>query len=222
MIHAPASFSSLSYGSHRWSLIQSLNFNAILVAQASSTSSCLQCCSLQVTLHALGHGPHAKIQFLSRALRVLLPVANMDPILPGSSSSHTTSSQHCQNSSCLQCPLSSGAACPLHASVWVLGASQMPPPSELPQSLSSRPHSLPSPSSSGMRVCIPRPHPNCIPHCIPPQPDMSFLGTCWSPPLHLLLTGDLEQGGGCSVGREDEGGDPISVTMGCHTGGEQL
>lgn len=73
--------------------------------QTLSRASCLQCCFLQLTLHPVGHGPQAKVQFLSLALQARL-LGQGDPTPAGSSSPVPPSTQHCQDSSCLQCPLS--------------------------------------------------------------------------------------------------------------------
>lgn len=97
------------------------------------------------------------------------------------------------------CSILSGLCLSSQTSVPVLEAPQVPSPSELPQPLSSHPVSLPS-SSPGMKFYTPLHHIALLHPPHPPSQAVSFLRTCWSPPLHLLLAGDLEQrqaGRGC-------------------------
>ena len=137
------SFNSLSYGSHRWRFIQSLAFNTIfgpqMLKSAPWVPSTIKLKSNSLALHSRlfplrHHGPHPG---------------------PGPHIPRPPTSQDCQDSPCLQCPPSLGPTFPPHTSVPVLEASQMLSPSELPQAFSSHPHSLPSPTSSGMRFCTP-------------------------------------------------------------------
>lgn len=89
MTHAPASSNSPSCRS-QMEPHPELNLQHRPWWPRPPRSSCLRCCSLQFTVHAVGHGPHAKIQFLSLALKVLPSVATWISLLPRSSSPRTT------------------------------------------------------------------------------------------------------------------------------------
>lgn len=175
MNHAPASFNSPSCGSHGWSLIQTLTFDTILGSPG------LQCHFLQFTLHAVSFGPQVEVQFLGLALKVLPSVAPWTPLLPGSSFLHTTYYPALPRQ--LLPAVSPLFRLYLSSPCFSVGSGSLPDAlsSELLQSLSSHPTSLPSLSSSDMRFCTLSPS-----NCIPTPSGSSQVRASWEPAGLLL------------------------------------